>query len=260
MTWLAASSETRYVGRAEESPNGSSNASTSFGKRSNGVGAKDDLVVVGAVALGDEARAVELVEARLLEANGEGLHPRPLLARGQRRQPGRVDPAGEQHADRHVGDQVGTDRVAQRLAQLLGQLVGWASPGALGLDGARPGITALGQLALAPNQQPTRLQLARLGEDSQRCRDRVEREVGGDGARLDLARKARLLEHRLQLGGKGERPVGDAVIKRLDAEAIAGQQQPVPARVPERQREHPPQALDETVAVLLVEVDQHLGI
>ena len=37
------------------------------------VGSQDQLVVVGAVALGDQAGAVELVEAALLEADREGL-------------------------------------------------------------------------------------------------------------------------------------------------------------------------------------------
>ena len=44
------------------------------------------------------------------------------LARGERRERRRVDPAREQHADRHVGDEVRAHRVAQALAQLVRQL------------------------------------------------------------------------------------------------------------------------------------------
>ena len=51
-----------------------------------------------------------------------------------------------------------------------------------------------------------------------------------------------------------------AVVERLDPEAVAGQQQAPLALVPEREREHAPQPLDEGVAVLLVEVDQDLGV
>ncbi len=216
--------------------------------------------MVGAVAAGDQARAVELVEARLLEADREGLHPRPFLARGERRQPGRVDAAGEQHPDRDVGDQVGADRVAQRLAQLPREAVDRAAPGFGGGDRARARVALPAHLSAAPGEQRARGQLARLGEDRQRRRDRVEGEIGGDGPGVDLAREAGLLQHRLQLGGEGERPVRDAVVEGLDPEAVAGEQQaPLPG-VPERDREHAPQPLEEAVAVLLVEMDEDLGV
>ncbi len=224
------------------------------------VGAQDDLVMLGAVALGDQPRPLELVEARLLEADREGLHRIGLLAGGERDQTGRVDPAGEQHADRHVGNQVGADGVAQGLAQLARELVGGAALRPLGLDRRRPRVAAQAQLAVAPDGERAGRQLARLGEDRQRRRDRVEGEEGGDGARLDLAREARLLEQRLELGGEGERALAQAVVERLDPEAVAGEQQALLALVPDRHREHAAQPLGEALAVLLVEVDEHLGV
>ena len=205
-------------------------------------------MVVGSVALGDQTGAVELVEAGLLEADREGLQGALRVGRGERRDPARVDPAGEQHADRDVGDQVGADRVGEDLAQLGGEQVGGAlalldSPAAAG-----PSVAAHGQLAVLPAQQMARAQLARLAEDRQRRRDRVEGEVGGERLGVDLPREAGLLEHRLQLRGERQLTVDEAVVERLDPEAVAGEQEAFAAVVPERDREHPPQPLDEGVS------------
>ena len=219
-------------------------------------------MVVGAVALGDQAGPVELVEAALLEADREGAQRLARLGRGQGGDAAGVDPAGEQHPDRHVGDQVGADRVARG-----------RSRSSAASSSCRPRATLVGRRPAAaarsggpatspplPAEQMPRGQLAGLGEDRQRRRDRVEGEVGGDRLGVDRTREARLLEHRLQLRGEGEPCRDEPVVERLDPEAVAGQQQPPLALVPEGDREHPPQPLDEAVAVLLVEVDQHLGV
>ena len=86
-------------------------------------------MVVGPVALGDQAGALELVEARLLEPDREGPDRLGGLPGGKRRQPRRVDPSGEQDADRDVGDQVGADGVAEGLAQLVRELARGAARG-----------------------------------------------------------------------------------------------------------------------------------
>ena len=216
--------------------------------------------MVGAVAVGDQAGPGELVEARLLEADREGLHSLPLLAGRQRRQAGGVDTPGEQHADRHVGDQVGAHRVAQRLAQLIGQSGLRPLPDPLGRHRPRPRVALLAQRTVPPAERAPRWQLARLGEDRQRRRDRVEGEEGSSATGIDGARETGQLEHRLELRGKRDGAVGDAVVERLDPEAVTGQQQAPLARVPDRQGEHPAQPLEEGVAVLLVEVDEHLGV
>ncbi len=197
-------------------------------------------MVVGPVAAGDQPRPVELVEARLLEADREGLHRAGLLAGGEGDDPGRVDPAGEQHADRDVGDEVCPDRVAQGLAQLVRQLPLWTAPGLSSRDGLGARVPRLLDLPVMPGEQGSGRELACLGEDRQRRRDRVESEVGGDGLGIYLAREAWLLQHRLQLGGKRQDAPGKPVVERLDPETVAGQEEAVPARVPERDREHPP--------------------
>jgi hypothetical protein len=42
--------------------------------------------------------------------------------------------------------------------------------------------------------------------------------------------------------------------------AVAREEEPLAARVPDREREHPVEALDEGLAELLVEVDDHLAV
>ena len=49
-------------------------------------------------------------------------------------------------------------------------------------------------------------------------------------------------------------------VERLDAQAIAREQQPPARRVPDREREHAAQVLDAGVAPLLVGVDDRLGV
>ena len=91
--------------------------------------------------------------------------------------------------------------------------------------------------------------------DRQRRRDRVEREVRLERVGVELAREA----------GRGAaapsaprrttaRRRAARVVQRLDAEAVAGEHEPARARVPQRDREHAAQPLDEAGAVLLVEV------
>ena len=89
--------------------------------------------------------------------------------------------------------------------------------------------------------------------------DRVEGEEGLERVEVDLAREVGQRPQRLQLGG--EREVGPvAVVERLDPEAVAREHEPAPLRVPHRDREHAPQPLGEARPVLLVEVDEHLGV
>ena len=79
-------------------------------------------------------------------------------------------------------------------------------------------------------------------------------------SRSMLAREPWQPPQRLQLRGEGEVARAVAVVQRLDPEAIAREHEPPPLAVPHRDREHPAQALGEARAVLLVEVDEHLGV
>ena len=80
-------------------------------------------MVIGVVALGYESRRGPLVELALLEADCERAHALRAHHRGEGCQRGRIEPAREQHADRHVCDQMCADRVTQPLPKFLSKLV-----------------------------------------------------------------------------------------------------------------------------------------
>jgi hypothetical protein len=69
-----------------------------------------------------------------------------------------------------------------------------------------------------------------------------------------------MLEERPQLRAEYEGAVTGIVMKRLFAHPVAGEQECVFLRVPDGKREHALEALDAVFAVLLVGVDEDLGI
>src|SRR5262249_1230720 len=65
---------------------------------------------------------------------------------------------------------------------------------------------------------------------------------------------------RAQLRRELEPAARRAVVERFDPEAVAGEDEPPGPRVPQRDREHPAQAAREGRPLLLVEVDEDLGV
>src|SRR5262245_28702700 len=64
----------------------------------------------------------------------------------------------------------------------------------------------------------------------------------------------------LQLGGKGQPFFELCVIERLDAQAIAGEQQALETAVPDCKREHSPQVVDTTRPIFLIQVNDAFGV
>jgi hypothetical protein len=63
-----------------------------------------------------------------------------------------------------------------------------------------------------------------------------------------------------EVGGERERVPALPVDEGLDPEPVAREDEAAPPNVPDRDREHPPQALGEVDADLLIQVRQHLGV
>jgi hypothetical protein len=106
-----------------------------------------------------------------------------------------------------------------------------------------------------------RRQLLRAGINGARLGHITEREVLVDGERVELAPEGRMRQERLQLGAEHEQAVRKLrVMKRLDPEAVAREEQGLAITVPQREREHAPEALDALLAPLLPGVNDHLGI
>ena len=82
----------------------------------------DDLVRVRADRRGHLARVVELAERTLLEGDGERLQRPVDHPRHQRRDGAAVEPAREEHPERHIGHQPNPHGVLEGVAELLHQV------------------------------------------------------------------------------------------------------------------------------------------
>ena len=91
-------------------------------------------------------------------------------------------------------------------------------------------------------------------------RDVEQRQVGVERIGAPFARHLRILEQRLDLGSEHHARRELGVVERLDAEAVAGEQQPPRRAVPHREGEHAAEAVDAALAPLLVAVDDDLGV
>src|SRR4029077_5350323 len=108
--------------------------------------------------------------------------------------------------------------------------------------------------AFFPDEQVPGGKLPHFLEDGQRCGNGVESEERLERVEVDLP-----AGKRPQLGGERKLAVDRPVVERLDPEAVPCEHEPPPARVPDRDREHPAQALCELFAVLLVEMEHPFG-
>jgi len=87
-----------------------------------------------------------------------------------------------------------------------------------------------------------------------------EREILGERVAIDLARHRRMLEERRQRRGEREARAVDVIVERLLAEAIAREEEPAQARVPQREGEHTVELAHAVGAPLPVRVQDALGV
>src|SRR5207248_6536979 len=84
-------------------------------------------------------------------------------------------------------------------------------------------------------------------------------EVVADGARVRLEARLRVGAEGARLAREDEPPAVEAVVERLDAEAVARAEEAPPRLVPERERPHAVEALDAALAPLAVGGEDDLG-
>jgi len=77
---------------------------------------------------------------------------------------------------------------------------------------------------------------------------------------VELARNGSVLQQRLDLAAEAEALLAEVIVEWLLAEAVAGEEEPLLARVPDGEGEHAGEALGQRVAPLLVAVNQDLGV
>jgi hypothetical protein len=218
------------------------------------------LVVLAVEPLGDRTRALRLVDRASVVADGERLQAlRRRLGRGERHER-RVDSAAEEHADRHVGDHPRSDRLSEQPLHLrrdrLNRLVALHPP----LRRREPAALLTALAVLLPAEHVSGRELAHARHDRAGPRYVGEHEERIDRARVELAQ----LRLDLQEGGQFRCEQQLAVLlvheEWLLAEAVARDQQAPTALVPEGEREHALERVHESVAVLLVEVNEHLSV
>ncbi|MEZ5121313.1 MAG: hypothetical protein R2736_07030 [Solirubrobacterales bacterium] len=219
--------------------------------------ADDELGVLGAEVLGDAPGVGHLVEAIVVEADGERAHRRAAVLGHGRDDGGRVDAARQEGADGDVGHHAPPRRGPQLVPDALRQL-------ALVADVQRGPEVELPPAVdrhppVAHDHPVAGRQLAHAGERAQRRGHVAEREVAVDRDRVDRARTSSSSSS-AQLRGEGQRAGPMGVDQRLLADAVAGDQQQLAPAVPQREGEHAAQVVHAVDAVVLVEVGDRLGV
>ncbi|MCU0669812.1 MAG: hypothetical protein MUF70_10720 [Myxococcota bacterium] len=135
-----------------------------------------------------------------------------------------------------------------------------------GLGDARVGLVVQREprlhlhLAVAPEQEVTRLELLDAAQQRLAARRPQERQVVGHGRDVELVRDLGDAQQRLDLRGEVDALAVDPVVEGLHADVVAGEQELALARVPDREREHAVQILEHVDAALFVEVDQDFRV
>jgi hypothetical protein len=210
-------------------------------ERAGGVGGPRALVAAALVREADRERA-----RRLGGALADGRHD------GRR-----IDAAAQEGAVAHVGHQLPLHRGHDLGAQLLGQLVDRRACELLSRRSAvavRPGRAAL------EHEHPRRRQLRDAFEDRARRRHEAPGQHVLERHAVDPRSRHARREQRPDLRGGGEAAAVRPPVQRLDSEGIAGQHETVVGGIPEREGEDAVEVVDAARAVLLVGVDDHLGV
>jgi len=159
------------------------------------IGAEDVLVMFGIEDGRHAPRVFRLVERAVVEAERERAEAAHVTAR-EHRDDARVEPARQEHAERHVGKQVLADGEVEHRAQPRRGLHFHHRRGAV-VAHVPPALHA----SLAPRvDQPMPWRKLPYGlQNGPRRRHPVVREVRGQRVDVELAGNAGVLEHRFQL-------------------------------------------------------------
>src|SRR5262245_16146776 len=109
-------------------------------------------------------------------------------------------------------------------------------------------------------QPMSRAQLVNTFDHCVRRGDEFVLQILSQGEQIDAPLDLRVDDQRFQFGGEDERARGPRKIERLFARPVARDEQAPPALVPKREREHPVQMVDEVIAMILVKVNNDLGV
>ena len=206
---------------------------------------QSNLVMLGSDCTGDCPCDIAFVELLLVEAERERMDRRRVGTLSQGRDRAGVDAAGQENPDRNVGDQVPRDAVLHDLPELgladrSSVLVARDAP-------VRRAPHRAGGLDRAPFAGTEQLD-PRDGGDGSHDEPVPEDRPDSPAIQTGMFQQAGC-QDRPNLGREHQRPLPVRVrvlaeVERLDAERIAGQQEPARLVVPEREREHSAQHPD----------------
>ena len=220
--------------------------------------------MIGAERARHAARLIELGGSVLGEVSDrEALHLRSAALGAQvdhvRGDGARVEPAGEEHAERNVAHEADFGRVPQPFPEVLGQVAVVAALVRRGRVDRLP-VAPDGELAAVEDGIRGRRELVDLGEGGEPGGDVAEAQVEIERLFVELAGNCRIAEERLDLAPEGQPVLAEVVVDRLLAQAVAGEEEPALVPVPDGEGEHPAQPLGKLFAPLFVAVDQDLGV
>ena len=175
----------------------------------------------------------------------------------ERHHGGRIHSPAQEDSERYIRDQAQPYRFAELCQHRLCPFV--VGPGAFFLGRNIP--VRLAARALAVHQQQMSGQELLDSPVKRLRRGHVTKtEEVIDRLRLDFERLARELAQGAQFGREDDAARFEPVEKRLDADAVAGQQQPPRAGIPEGKSKHAAQVIHASEAVVFVEVEDGLRI
>ena len=225
------------------SPSGSSSRPPSRSRTPRSVGSgHDELLVAGREMIGDDAGVAPLVVRGTVVSHRERPDAGTLPRRGARDHR-RVDPAAHEAADRHVAHQAPRDGAVEAAARSPRSTRARPPPARAGSEMSQYRRVTIRPPAATSACPGGSLRRRRGSSAGRGC----SRTPGSGRALRDRAgrRRDRVRQQRTQLGGEDEPAVRHRVVQWLLAHPVASEKQLLPVPVPEREREHPVQAIDE---------------
>ncbi len=221
----------------------------------------DDIVMIGPDAFCDLARIGQLAEVRFAVSHGKCLHGpggRPL---DDGRDGAGVDPAAEEHSNRHIAHQPRPDGVFQTGPAFRNPFVIGAAC-KLGRTRRIPKLLDLesGIASATHRESMARHQLANAGKHRLLAAVVAERQILGEKLFIEVRRDLRMLQQGLDFRSEGEQPPVPEVVERLDAQPVARAEEALVRLVPDREGKHSAEPANAFIAILFVGMQNRLGI
>ncbi len=179
-----------------------------------------------------------------------------VLGAGHRGHIAGIDAAGQERAHFDVGDLVRLDgithRPVDRTDQFVEPLVAFAETLVV--------VPTHVHLAVAVDEVMPFRKLVHAFEEGLAHRRVLERHVRFERLGVELLDEVGVLQQALDLRRVHERAVHLGVVEGLDAEMVAGSEQLAPVLVPDHEREHAADLLQQVHAPLLIAVQQHFRV